>query len=288
MKFLSNSLKILFSALGLISVTFLGCGQKSVTNQSILIESPAGETTSIEKSSDRSQIQKPTQETNTAEEKAQNEILPTIIIPQAVPTISPKLPANKSSELSSKPANFSPAIPAPKPVVPKFKESGSKSNLDVTKKSENKPSINSKFDVPKVVGKINFQIDIEEVASASQLGQVSIVGPSIVHLEDGRYRLYIQGRADKTKEISEGVNIISMISTDGIDWEPEPGIRIHRGAQESDVDLEAGEPEVYLGRNGKYYMAYTGRFFGINRQGQSQKCIEWFLLFLMMAMNGRS
>jgi len=104
----------------------------------------------------------------------------------------------------------------------------------------------------------------------SQLGQASIVGPSLIRLEDGRYRLYLQARVDRSDENMAGVNIISLISTDGIQWDVEPGIRIPHG-NEPDVDEEAGEPGVYLGLDDKYHMAYTGRFMGINRRGNSQK-----------------
>jgi predicted GH43/DUF377 family glycosyl hydrolase len=64
--------------------------------------------------------------------------------------------------------------------------------------------------------------------------------------------LYLQSQ-DKN-----GVNIVSLISADGNKWTSEPGIRIQHGA-DSDIDLEAGEPDAYLGIDGKYYMAYTGR-----------------------------
>jgi len=104
----------------------------------------------------------------------------------------------------------------------------------------------------------------------SQLGQASIVGPSLIHLKDGRTRLYLQARADRRDENSDGVNIISLISTNGTHWDVEPGIRIPHGS-ESDVDSEAGEPGVYLGLDDRYHMAYTGRFTGINRMGVSQK-----------------
>jgi hypothetical protein len=80
----------------------------------------------------------------------------------------------------------------------------------------------------------------------------SIIGPSLIRLKDGKFRLYLQARNQS------GVNIISLISADGSRWDPEPGIRIQHGG-ESDVDFEAGEPFAYLDLDGKYYMAYTGR-----------------------------
>ena len=84
------------------------------------------------------------------------------------------------------------------------------------------------------------------------MGMTDIVGPSIIRLKDGKYRMYLQGHNQM------GVNIISLISNDGSVWTPEPGIRIKHGF-ESDLDFEAGEPDVFLGLDGKFYMAYTGR-----------------------------
>jgi len=121
-----------------------------------------------------------------------------------------------------------------------------------------------------MAGTVRFQVDVQQVTTASQLGQASIVGPSLIHLEDGRIRLYLQARANRDDINFDGVNIVSLISSDGTQWDVEPGIRISHGS-ESDVDSEAGEPGVYLGLDDKYHMAYTGRFMGINRQGKSQK-----------------
>ena len=123
--------------------------------------------------------------------------------------------------------------------------------------------------LPAIVGTVRFQVDVQQVTSASQLGQASIVGPSLIHLKDGRTRLYLQARADRRDKNSGGVNIISLISTSGTQWDVEPGIRISHGS-ESDVDTEAGEPGVYLGLDDKYYMAYTGRQMGVNPEGKEE------------------
>lgn len=103
-----------------------------------------------------------------------------------------------------------------------------------------------------IVGTVSFQVDNPQVTSAAQLNMGSIIGPSLLRLKDGRFRLYLQARGQS------GVNIISLISADGSRWDPEPGIRIQHGEQ-SDIDFEAGEPFVYLDLDGKYYMPYTGR-----------------------------
>ena len=131
------------------------------------------------------------------------------------------------------------------------------------------PTATSAHVIPTVVGTVRFQVDVQQVTTAEQLGQASIVGPSLIHLEDGRIRLYLQARANRDDINFDGVNIVSLISSDGTQWDVEPGIRISHGS-ESDVDSEAGEPGVYLGLDDKYYMAYTGRFMGVNRRGENQ------------------
>ena len=125
---------------------------------------------------------------------------------------------------------------------------------------------------PTIVGTVKFQVDVQEVTTASQLGMGSVVGPSLIRLKDGRYRLYLQAREIglQGKEQRGGIDIISLISTDGIQWDAEQGIRIQHGSP-TDVDSEAGEPGVYLGLDNRYYMAYTGRYMGVNKRGDSQK-----------------
>ncbi len=124
---------------------------------------------------------------------------------------------------------------------------------------------------PTIVGTVKFQVDVQEVTTASQLGMGSVVGPSLIRLKDGRYRLYLQAREIglQGKDQVVGIDIISLISTDGIQWDAEQGIRIQHGSP-TDVDFEAGEPGVYLGLDNRYYMAYTGRQMGVNKRGDSQ------------------
>ena len=119
--------------------------------------------------------------------------------------------------------------------------------------------------VPAISDTVRFQIDVQEVATSSQLDLTGIGGPSLIRTKDGRYRLYLHSRTHEGDR-----NIISLISTDGSKWEVEPGIRIPRGS-DSALDSEAGEPGVYLGSEDKYYMAYTGRFMGINSEGAEEK-----------------
>lgn len=49
--------------------------------------------------------------------------------------------------------------------------------------------------------------------------------PDVIPLPDGRYRMYVEG---KTEQARDGVKaaIVSAISTDGLVWEKEPGIRL--------------------------------------------------------------
>ena len=101
------------------------------------------------------------------------------------------------------------------------------------------PTVTSAHVIPTVVGTVRFQVDVQQVTTAEQLGQASIVGPSLIHLEDGRIRLYLQARANRDDINFDGVNIVSLISSDGTQWDVEPGIRISHGS-ESDVDSEAG------------------------------------------------
>ena len=127
---------------------------------------------------------------------------------------------------------------------------------------------------PTIVGTVRFLVDIPQGTTPAEVGQRGIAGPSLIRLKDGRYRLYVQARAERGNKDMDGANIISLISTEGTQWDFEPGVRIPHGS-ESDVDFEAGEPGVYLGLNGKYYMAYTGRQMGVNRSGVSQLMHSW-------------
>lgn len=265
-KSISHRSKILLFALVLIPALVFACGEESGTSNKTLVEVVSSQTTSIKKSAESTQNHNRNVPMISPKEKTNNKPLPNVSSQETLTPKSIKVPAKKLIDSSNILTVIPSATATRKSVISSLKEIP-----DPNSKSQNQTSLDSESGIPKIVGKISFQVDIQEVVSASQLGQVSVVGPSIVRLEDGRYRLYMQGRSDKTKGVSEGVNIVSMISSDGINWESEPGIRIHRGIQESDVDMEAGEPGVFIGRDGKYYMAYTGRFMGTNRQGRSQK-----------------
>ena len=61
----------------------------------------------------------------------------------------------------------------------------------------------------------------------------SVLCPDVIPLSDGRYRMYYEGRRNKEK----GPHVVlSAISSDGLTWEPEPGIRF------GDDELSYGAP----------------------------------------------
>lgn len=71
--------------------------------------------------------------------------------------------------------------------------------------------------------------------------------PRIVFLEDGRLRMYLFDR---------GLGIISLVSIDGLRFDPEPGLRI---AQDTDHDrLCAFAPEIIRVAGVGYVMHYAG------------------------------
>lgn len=125
---------------------------------------------------------------------------------------------------------------------------------------------------PRIAGSVQFEVDVAKVVSETELSEQGferINAPALLRLKDGRYRLYLQSRVDTSERGVSEHYIISSISNDGVDWTLESGPRIISGG-ESDIDSESGEPEVFLGLDDKYYMAYTGRFKGINPEGKEQ------------------
>ena len=125
---------------------------------------------------------------------------------------------------------------------------------------------------PRIAGSVQFEVDVAKVVSETELSEQGferINAPALLRLKDGRYRLYLQSRVDTSERGVSEHYIISSISSDGVDWTLESGPRIISGG-ESDIDSESGEPEVFLGLDDKYYMAYTGRFKDINPEGKEQ------------------
>ena len=125
---------------------------------------------------------------------------------------------------------------------------------------------------PRIAGSVQFEVDVAKVVSETELSEQGferINAPALLRLKDGRYRLYLQSRVDTSERGVSTYYIISSISGDGVDWTLESGPRIISGG-ESDIDSESGEPEVFLGMDDKYYMAYTGRFKDINPEGKEE------------------
>ena len=125
---------------------------------------------------------------------------------------------------------------------------------------------------PRIAGSVQFEVDVATVVSETELSEQGfsrINAPALIRLKDGRYRLYLQSRVDTSERGVSTYYIISSISGDGVDWTLESGPRIISGG-ESDIDSESGEPEVFLGMDDKYYMAYTGRFKDINPEGKEE------------------
>ena len=125
---------------------------------------------------------------------------------------------------------------------------------------------------PRIAGSVQFEVDVAKVVSETELSEQGfsrINATALIRLKDGRYRLYLQSRVDTSESGVSEHYIISSISSDGVDWTLESGPRIISGG-ESDIDSESGEPEVFLGLDDKYYMAYTGRFKDINPEGKEQ------------------
>ena len=129
---------------------------------------------------------------------------------------------------------------------------------------------------PRIAGSVQFEVDVATVVSETELSEQGfsrINAPALIRLKDGRYRLYLQSRVDTSERGVSEHYIISSISSDGVDWTLESGPRIISGG-ESDIDSESGEPEVFLGLDDKYYMAYTGRFKGINPEGKEENILR--------------
>ena len=110
----------------------------------------------------------------------------------------------------------------------------------------------------------------------------SIVGPSVVQLLNGQYRMYLQSRPKGYPRLIDGydiTHIVSLISDDAITWEIEPGVRIEHGGVD-DLDYQAGEPEAFIGKEDTYYMAYTGRYLGVD-EGSGKDQLMHRILFAM-------
>jgi len=74
----------------------------------------------------------------------------------------------------------------------------------------------------------------------------SAADPDLVHLPDGRWRLYYTGgkvKDEETGNMSPG--ILSAISTDGRHFEAEAGVRVHRCSASASMVLGSGQVRLY-------------------------------------------
>ena len=191
--------------------------------------------------------------------------IPTVEVP--VPTIEGDIEVEVSQNVPIRATPTIAPVPTPTPVpTSTLVPDPTISPSSVPTPTSSPPS------KPRIAGSVQFEVDVEKVVSETELSEQGferINAPALLRLKDGRYRLYLQSRVDTSERGVSEHYIISSISNDGVDWTLESGPRIISGG-ESDIDSESGEPEVFLGLDDKYYMAYTGRFKGINPEGKEQ------------------
>jgi len=219
------------------------------------------------------------QQTEVAQEQTETELLSqSTVIPDTpvpntpVPTIKPtKIEAPKIKKKESQ---------LPKPPQGKSDKNRPTPSLMV-KQSDRIKAAASKYSL---VGNIQFELDNPEIVTIEQMDSGSIVGPSVVQLLNGQYRMYLQSRPKGYPRLIDGydiTHIVSLISDDAINWEIEPGVRIEHGGVD-DLDYQAGEPEAFIGKEDKYYMAYTGRYLGVD-EGSGKDQLMHRILFATSA-----
>jgi predicted GH43/DUF377 family glycosyl hydrolase len=101
-------------------------------------------------------------------------------------------------------------------------------------------------------------------ANAKRSGMYGVVGPRIITLPDGRYRLYytqISPRVDFPAGANDYGNatsrILSAISSDGSTWTPEPGVRLTpQAGGAGDFRVVSSEVVPVAGQSGRLRMYY--------------------------------
>jgi len=84
------------------------------------------------------------------------------------------------------------------------------------------------------------------------------VAHAVVHLADGRYRVYYEKFPDNSNAPSERAAFYSAVSTDGYSFTPEAGIRLTKGSG-TDQDVAGMDfPTVVQLKDGSWLMAYDG------------------------------
>jgi hypothetical protein len=89
---------------------------------------------------------------------------------------------------------------------------------------------------------------VEKWHEIAVAGRPENFAPSVVRLEDGRYRMYVNG--------GPGNGIVSYISSDGLTFAPEEGVRLAGGGTGA-LDCIASHPWV-AAMDGGYRMYYQG------------------------------
>ncbi len=214
------------------------------------------------------------QQTEVAQEQTKTEfisqstVIPDTPVPNTpMPTINPtKIEAPKIKKKESQ---------LPKPPQGKSDKNRPTPPLMVQQSDRIKAASKYSF-----AGTVQFELDNPKIVAIDQMDSGSIVGPSVIRLLNGQYRMYLQSRPKGYARLIDGVDIthiVSLISDDGITWEIEPGVRIEHGGID-DLDYQAGEPEAFIGESDKYYMAYTGRFLGAD-EGTGKEQLMHRILF---------
>lgn len=92
--------------------------------------------------------------------------------------------------------------------------------------------------------------------SGGSLDPDNIVHPSVVALPDGTYRMYYDGEVTKTEQEFEW-RILSAVSSDGLAWEKEEGVRINIGVAPLEADLVWNAHARYLPLTGTYELYFS-------------------------------
>ena len=215
------------------------------------------------------------QQTEVAQEQTETELLSQSTVIPDTPVPNTPMPTIKPTKIEA------PKIKKKESQLPKPPQGKSEKNRPtpplMVKQSYRIKAAASKYSL---VGTIQFELDNTEIVTIEQMDSGSIVGPSVVQLLNGQYRMYLQSRPKGYPRLIDGydiTHIVSLISDDASTWEIEPGVRIEHGGVD-DLDYQAGEPEAFIGKEDKYYMAYTGRYLGVD-EGSGKDQLMHRILF---------
>jgi len=123
------------------------------------------------------------------------------------------------------------------------------------------------FDMLTAVSSDGYNWEEPTMLTSSNMEDFYGALPAVVLSLDGTYRMYYTRAGPETYTLPEKDSevavrrIYSAHSSDGLFWEPDPGIRID-GAEEIDKG-HASSNDVYIREDGKYEMVYCSRGYGI-------------------------